>query len=325
MNNLIKKNYNFRKMAELKKNQIKSIEDIKSSFIIKEIFSFIDEKQMLNMIIYNKHLQNILEVDIENYKKISGKYKIGEKNGIGKEYKLNTNILIFEGEYKNGKRDGKGKEFYENGELKFEGEYKNGERNGKGKEYYDDGLCMFEGEYLNGKKWNGKVYHCVFEVENGYELNFNGPKVEYDPMEMWFDYQALFEKTKSFILKKPCEFKIMHTAFDFDKVARNALFGTNDYADLLKDLLNGNIDILPKLVDNLIHSYHHPENYHYRGMIYNNLIYLLGIEAALCDDNVVRYLYNEYADDEPNDLNFDLSKRCYYKIMIPLIRNRNNI
>ena len=47
---------------------------------------------------------------------------IGEKNGIEKEYKLNTNILIFEGEYKNGKRNGEGKEFYENGELKSEGE-----------------------------------------------------------------------------------------------------------------------------------------------------------------------------------------------------------
>ena len=52
-------------MAEFKKDHIKSIEDIKSSYIIKEIFSFIDEKRMLNMIIYNKHLQNIFEVDIE--------------------------------------------------------------------------------------------------------------------------------------------------------------------------------------------------------------------------------------------------------------------
>ena len=168
-------------MSEIKK-AIKNIEDIKSSYIIKEVFSFLYEKQKLNMIIYNKQLQNIFGVNIEDYKKISGKYKIIEKNGFGKEYKLGTNRLIFEGEYINGKRHGKGKEYYYDGklkfegeylngkkwngkgkeyyycndELKFEGEYLNGERNGKGKEYDDDGKIIFEGEYLNGKRVNKK-------------------------------------------------------------------------------------------------------------------------------------------------------------------------
>ena len=58
----------------------------------------------MNLIIYNKQLQNIIGVDIEDYKKASGKYKIAEKNGKGKEYRLNTNIMIFEGEYINGKK-----------------------------------------------------------------------------------------------------------------------------------------------------------------------------------------------------------------------------
>ena len=38
------------------------------------------------MIMYNKELQKKLDVDIVEYKKLSGKYKIGEKNGKGKEY-----------------------------------------------------------------------------------------------------------------------------------------------------------------------------------------------------------------------------------------------
>ena len=38
---------------------------------------------------------------------------------------------MFEGEYKNGQRNGKGKEYNLDGELIFEGEYKNGQRNGK--------------------------------------------------------------------------------------------------------------------------------------------------------------------------------------------------
>ena len=96
-----------------------NIRDIKSSYNIKEVFSFLDEKQILNMIIYNKELQKLLLVDLEDYKKISGKYKIGKKNGNGKEFILNTNRLIFEGEYLNGERNGKGKEYNYDGKLKF--------------------------------------------------------------------------------------------------------------------------------------------------------------------------------------------------------------
>ena len=144
-------------MNELKnikseKNIEKSIESL---YILKDIFSFLSEKQKLKIIIYNKHLQKKLDVNIEDYKKISGIYKEGGKNGKGKEYNILTNIMIFEGEYLNGHIKGKGKEYYSDGELKFEGEYLNGQRNGKGKEYYFDGKLKFEGEYLNGQR-NGK-------------------------------------------------------------------------------------------------------------------------------------------------------------------------
>ena len=67
-------------MAEFK--DIRSninIKDIKSSYIIKKIFSFLYEKQKLKMISYSKELQKVLSIDIEDYKKESGKYKKGEK------------------------------------------------------------------------------------------------------------------------------------------------------------------------------------------------------------------------------------------------------
>ena len=108
--------------------------DIKSFYIMDKIFSYLNQKKKLNMIIYNKELQNIFEVNINDYKEISGKYKIIEKNGKGKEYILNTYKVIFEGEYLNGKKNGKGKEYDENGILEFEGEYLNGKRIGKGKQ-----------------------------------------------------------------------------------------------------------------------------------------------------------------------------------------------
>ena len=141
-------------MVEFKSKAI-NIEDIKSSYIKKEIFSLLNQKKIIRMIIYNKKLQKLFEVDIEDYQNISGKYIEGEKNGKGKEYDLETNELIFEGEYINGKRNGKVKE-YDDGKLIFEGEYLNGKRNGKGKEYNDDGKLEFAGEYLNGERWNGK-------------------------------------------------------------------------------------------------------------------------------------------------------------------------
>ena len=42
-----------------------NIRDIKSTYIKQRIFSFLNEKQILNMIIYNKELQKIYSVDIK--------------------------------------------------------------------------------------------------------------------------------------------------------------------------------------------------------------------------------------------------------------------
>ena len=85
------------------KNTI-NIRDINSSFIIKNIISFLSEKQILNMVMYNKQFQKLLLVDISNYKKISGKYKIGGKNGKGKVYLIkvswnNCPKIMFGGKY----------------------------------------------------------------------------------------------------------------------------------------------------------------------------------------------------------------------------------
>jgi antitoxin component YwqK of YwqJK toxin-antitoxin module len=131
----------------------------------------LNTKQKLDIIIYNKQLQEKIEVNIEDYKKISGKYKIAQRTGKGVEFILNTNKLIFEGEYLNGKRNEKGKEYYKNSklgkrngkgkeyryfrQLKFEGKYLNGKKSGKGKEYNQNKQIKFEGEYLYGLR-NGK-------------------------------------------------------------------------------------------------------------------------------------------------------------------------
>ena len=165
-------------------NQIVNLRKaVKSSYIIDNIFSYLNLRTKLILIIYNKKYQNQFGINIEKYKEISGKYIIKE-NGNVKEYELGSNKLLYEGEYKNGRRNGKGKEYYDNGKIKFEGEYLNGKiiygkgfdlfgnnnliinKNGKGKEYYKDNKIKFEGEYKNGKKWNGKDIIIMKEKKN---------------------------------------------------------------------------------------------------------------------------------------------------------------
>ena len=103
------------------KSEINIGKSIESMFILKNIFSFLSDQQKLNLIKNNKHLQNKLDITIKDYKIISWKYKVGERNGKGKEY-YNDGKLGFEGEYINGKRNGKGKEYHYDGKIEFEGE-----------------------------------------------------------------------------------------------------------------------------------------------------------------------------------------------------------
>ena len=146
------------------------LEIFKSSYFFgKKLFSYMDIKRKLNIIKYNKALQNELDISLINYRIFSGRYIEYESKGKGKEYDYNG-ILRYEGEYLNGERNGNGKEYYDDGKIKFEGEYLNGKRNGKGKEYDIRGNLIFEGEYLNGKEWKGKRYkdnQIKYELNNG--------------------------------------------------------------------------------------------------------------------------------------------------------------
>ena len=170
------------------------LENIKAYYFYQFIFSFIDEKRKLELIKYNKSIQNKIDINLIYYIQFSKKYIKYETKNKGKEFNFKNDKLTFEGEYLNGKRNGKGKEYDDNGRLIFEGEYLNGKRNGKrkeylwngklgfegeqlngnknkkGKQYFGSSKLRFDGEYLNGKKWNGKTYdynNKDYEVKNG--------------------------------------------------------------------------------------------------------------------------------------------------------------
>ena len=75
------------------------LDNIKSIFFYKILFSYLDEKIKLKTIKYNKKMQNKIDIKLINYKFYSGKYIIYETNIIGKEYDGFYNNLEFEGEY----------------------------------------------------------------------------------------------------------------------------------------------------------------------------------------------------------------------------------
>ena len=55
--------------------------NIKSNYILKNLFKMISKSLYLDLINYNKALQSRMEIDINDYKNIGKKFKIGEKNG----------------------------------------------------------------------------------------------------------------------------------------------------------------------------------------------------------------------------------------------------
>ena len=77
--------------------------NIKSSFILENIFSFMEEKTKLDITKYNKIFQKKLNITVINYKILSQKYIIFEGKGKGKEYN-DDGKLVFEGEYLNRKK-----------------------------------------------------------------------------------------------------------------------------------------------------------------------------------------------------------------------------
>ena len=85
------------------------LQNIKSSYFIELIYTFVEEVQKLRLVRYKKSIQKNLDISIINYKLFNGNYIIYESNRIGKEYIGNDDTLIYEGEYLNGKRNGKGK------------------------------------------------------------------------------------------------------------------------------------------------------------------------------------------------------------------------
>ena len=69
------------------------LENIRSYYITRIVFSFIDLKKAYILVKYNKSLFNKLDINTIYFKALSEKYVIFEKNGIAREYSPFDNKL----------------------------------------------------------------------------------------------------------------------------------------------------------------------------------------------------------------------------------------
>ena len=60
------------------------LENIKSEYFIKMLFSHLNEKIKLNLINYIKRYQKIIDIELYNYRIFSGKYIKFDSKGKGK-------------------------------------------------------------------------------------------------------------------------------------------------------------------------------------------------------------------------------------------------
>ena len=109
------------------------LKKIKSEFFINFLFAFLDEEIKLKSVRYNKKFQEIIDINIMNYKLFSRR-NIFYKEKDNDEIYDSENLNKIEDDYLKMPKNGKGEEYYYDGQLRFEGEYKDGKKNGKGKE-----------------------------------------------------------------------------------------------------------------------------------------------------------------------------------------------
>ena len=57
-------------------SRINKLENINSLFILNKLFSFLDESKKLSLLNFNKQLQKRINITLDDYKNITGNYRI---------------------------------------------------------------------------------------------------------------------------------------------------------------------------------------------------------------------------------------------------------
>ena len=75
------------------------LEKIKSIYFLRILINNLNHVKLLKLFKINNKIRNILNINLIDYKIISGKYIKGNRNCYAKEYDSYNNALIFEGDF----------------------------------------------------------------------------------------------------------------------------------------------------------------------------------------------------------------------------------
>ena len=153
-------------------------------------------------------------------------------------------------------------------------------------------------------------------------------QLNYNPEKMWFDYQALFDKTRNKILGKSDNIKVRHIDFDKNDKARKAVFGSEEVdVNFLNRILDGDLGSQAYVTNQLYYLYRDDND----DDMYTNFCFFLAIKIALgsraecnwidyseCswDDFVPTYFTESALKNKNNEL---IEKMNFYAIVRPIL------
>ena len=156
--------------------------------------------------------------------------------------------------------------------------------------------------------------------------------VEYEPDKMWFDYQALFEKTKNVVSGKPISLNVKHTNFDKNKIAKHSLFNTDvSYQASLAGIINGDFDSFitalcncSKYVNKEIFE-EESKSLSKKSLVIINLNYRYILAISVCLGDFTDYLIEEYKSFTDGYLPDSVTTKSVHKICFKEVIDAYNI
>ena len=171
-------------------------------------------------------------------------------------------------------------------------------------------------------------------------------RVKYNPDKMWFDYQALFDQSKNWVLHYDLNFRtqeflkipVNHTNFETNNLARKALFKDKKNDELINDVCAGFPPAIGEILNNLS-EYHDKFRDNISQEDYSTLLYnfkfLLAIRVQFSYGNNNGYykLYSNIAGllkkSIPNLLGREftllIDDEQLYKIFLPINDDDNTL
>lgn len=171
-------------------------------------------------------------------------------------------------------------------------------------------------------------------------------RIKYNPNKMWFDYQALFDQSKNWVLHYDLSFRtqeflkipVNHTIFETNNLARKALFKDKKNDELINDVCAGFPPAIGEILDNLS-EYHDKfrdkiSQEDYSTLLYNfKFLLAIRVQFSYGNNNGYYKLYSNIAGllkkSIPNLLGREftllIDDEQLYKIFLPINDDDNTL